>query len=166
MMWLIEIWIQAGLFFYAKTTSFLGKYSKKGVIFKIFPQPSAILVNGIFSLPLDAAKECTPTRYSMVRVVKYWIKLPASVVAALSVNVFKKRLENVWTEVFPHLPHWLNSHLLIPLPPPPSHLHTTNLKLSVLYVTQLPILSLSFRQARCSLLFTIISIIIITWYWW
>ncbi len=40
-----------------------------------------------------------------VRVVKYWNKLPASVVTAPSVNVFKKRLEEVWTEVFPHLPH-------------------------------------------------------------
>ncbi len=40
-----------------------------------------------------------------VRVVKYWNKLPASVVTATSVNVFKKRLEEVWTEVFPHLPH-------------------------------------------------------------
>ncbi len=40
-----------------------------------------------------------------VRVVKYWNKLPASVVTAPSVNVFKKRLEKVWTEAFPHLPH-------------------------------------------------------------
>ncbi len=40
-----------------------------------------------------------------VRVVKYWNKLPASVDTAPSVNVFKKRLEDVWTEVFPHLPH-------------------------------------------------------------
>ncbi len=40
-----------------------------------------------------------------LRVVKYWNKLPASVVAAPSLNVFKKRLEEVWTEVFPHLPH-------------------------------------------------------------
>ncbi len=40
-----------------------------------------------------------------VRVVKYWNKLPASVVTAPSVNVFKKRLEEVWTDVFPHLPH-------------------------------------------------------------
>ncbi len=40
-----------------------------------------------------------------VRVVKYWNKLPASVFTAPSVNVFKKRLEEVWTEVFPHLPH-------------------------------------------------------------
>ncbi len=44
---------------------------------------------------------------------------PASVVTAPSVNVFKKRLEKVWTGIFPHLPHRLNSH---PLPPP--HLHT------------------------------------------
>ncbi len=40
-----------------------------------------------------------------VRVVKYWNKLPASVVTAPSVNIFTKRLEEVWTEVFPHLPH-------------------------------------------------------------
>ncbi len=39
-----------------------------------------------------------------VRVVEYWNKLPASVVTA-PVNVFKKRLEKFWTEVFPHLPH-------------------------------------------------------------
>ncbi len=34
---------------------------------------------------------------------------------------FKKRLEKVWTEVFPHVSHWLNTHLpnlLIPLPSP------------------------------------------------
>ncbi len=37
-----------------------------------------------------------------VRVVKYWNKLPASVVTAPSVNVFKERLEEVWTEVFAH----------------------------------------------------------------
>ncbi len=40
-----------------------------------------------------------------VRVVKYWNKLPASVFTAPSVIFFKKRLEEVWTEVFPHLPH-------------------------------------------------------------
>ncbi len=40
-----------------------------------------------------------------VRAVKYWNKLPASAVTAPSVNVFKKRLEEIWTEVFPHLPH-------------------------------------------------------------
>ncbi len=39
-----------------------------------------------------------------MRVVKCCNKLPASVVTAPSVNVFKKRLENVWTEVFTHLP--------------------------------------------------------------
>ncbi len=36
--------------------------------------------------------------------VKYWNKLPASVVTTPSVNIFKKRLEKVWTEVVPHLP--------------------------------------------------------------
>ncbi len=40
-----------------------------------------------------------------VRVVKYYNKLPASVVTAPSANVFKKRLEKVWKEVFSHLPH-------------------------------------------------------------
>ncbi len=40
-----------------------------------------------------------------VRVVKYWNKLPASVVTAPSVNVFEKGLEKLWTDVFPHLPH-------------------------------------------------------------
>ncbi len=58
-------------------------------------------------------------------IVKYWNKLPASVVTAPSVNVFKKRLEEVWTEVFPHLPHWLNTHPPpFSLPPPtfpPAH---------------------------------------------
>ncbi len=40
-----------------------------------------------------------------VGVVKYWNKLPASVITAPSVSVFTKRLEKVWPEVFPHLPH-------------------------------------------------------------
>ncbi len=35
-----------------------------------------------------------------VRVVKYWNKLPASVVTAPYDNVFKKRLAKVWTEVY------------------------------------------------------------------
>ncbi len=60
-----------------------------------------------------------------VRVVIYWNRLSASVVTAPSVNVFKKRLEKVWTEVFPHLPHWLNTQPLplSPTPPPfpPAH---------------------------------------------
>ncbi len=34
----------------------------------------------------------------------HWNKLPASVVTAPSGNIFKTRLEEVWTEVFPHLP--------------------------------------------------------------
>ncbi len=44
-----------------------------------------------------------------VRVVKHRKKLPPCVVTTPSVNVFKKRLEEVWTEVFPYLPHWLNT---------------------------------------------------------
>ncbi len=56
-----------------------------------------------------------------VRVVKYWNKLPASVVTARSVNVFKKRLEKVWTEVLPHLPPWLNTHHTPPSFPPAHH---------------------------------------------
>ncbi len=43
-------------------------------------------------------------RRKRVRVVKYYNKLPASVITAPSANVFKKRLEKVWTEVLPHLP--------------------------------------------------------------
>ncbi len=57
-----------------------------------------------------------------VRVVKYWNKPLASVVKTASVNVVKKRLEKFWTEVYYHLPHWLNTHLPISLPTP-SHLH-------------------------------------------
>ncbi len=56
-----------------------------------------------------------------VRVVKYCNKLPASVATAPSVNVFKKRLENVWTEVFTHLPiGWtLTNNPHSPNSPPP-----------------------------------------------
>ncbi len=57
------------------------------------------------------------------RVVKYWYKFPASVVTAPSVNVFKKGLEKVWTEVFP-IPSkdWtLISQLPCSLPIPPAH---------------------------------------------
>ncbi len=57
-----------------------------------------------------------------VRLVKYWNEVPAP-----SVNVFKKRREKVWTEVFPHLPHRLNAHFLIVLPLLlQSHLRTTH----------------------------------------
>ncbi len=56
-----------------------------------------------------------------VRVVKYWNKLPGSVVTAPSVNVFKKGLAKVWTEIFPHLLHWLNTpHTALSLNPPPT----------------------------------------------
>ncbi len=46
----------------------------------------------------------------LVKVVKYWHELPASVVTAPSVNIFKKSLEKVWKEMFPDLPHWLKPH--------------------------------------------------------
>ncbi len=75
-----------------------------------------------------------------VRVVKYWNELPASVVTASSVNVFKKRLEEVWTKVFPHLPHWLNTHpppFLLPPPtctPPINSYHLYMLPNSLLYI--------------------------------
>ncbi len=67
-----------------------------------------------FSLPLAAVLECAPRRYeppTKERVVTYWNKLPTSVVTAASVKTCKKRLQKVWTEGFPHLPHWLSSHL-------------------------------------------------------
>ncbi len=35
--------------------------------------------------------------------VKHWNKLPASAVTAPSVNIVKKRLRKVYSEVFPHL---------------------------------------------------------------
>ncbi len=41
-----------------------------------------------------------------------------------SVNIFKKTLDNVWTEVLSNLPYWLNTHLpncLTPPPPTPAH---------------------------------------------
>ncbi len=56
------------------------------------------------SLPLDAALQGIPKMYFKVRVsvrvVKHWHKLPASVVTALSVNVFKEKLEKDWAEVY------------------------------------------------------------------
>ncbi len=47
--------------------------------------------------------------------------LQASVVEACSVNIFKKRLEKVWTEVFPHLP----AYKCLPNHEPPINLHFT-----------------------------------------
>ncbi len=40
-----------------------------------------------------------------VRVAKPWNRLLASVVTAPPANILKKRLEKVYTEAFPHLPH-------------------------------------------------------------
>ncbi len=72
-----------------------------------------------------------------VRVVKYWNKLLVSVVSAPSVNNFKKRLETVWTKVFPHPPHRLNTHLPISLLPPPIPLahHRLTIIISICYPT-------------------------------
>ncbi len=59
-----------------------------------------------------------------VRVVKYWNKPPASVVKAPSVNIFKKRLEKMWTEVFPlSTPLTEISSPQFPSPPPRTARH-------------------------------------------
>ncbi len=64
---------------------------------------------GLRGPPLKALLGASHRRRSgssfSVRVVKYWNELPASVVTASSVKVFKKRLEEVWAEIFPHLLH-------------------------------------------------------------
>ncbi len=57
--------------------------------------------------------------FSLV-VVKFGNQLPASVVTAPSVNIFKKRLEQVWAELFPHIPHWLNTNHPNPQPERPT----------------------------------------------
>ncbi len=54
-----------------------------------------------FKVLQDASHRQRRASASSVRVVKCWNKLPASVVTAPSVNVFKRRLKEVWTEVFP-----------------------------------------------------------------
>ncbi len=99
--------------------------------------------------PKRAPLQGTPRRGSAfsVGVVKYWNKLQASVVTVPSVEVFKKRLEKVWTEVFPYLSHWLNTHLPISLPPPPippAHLPLTVI-ISVCYPNSLLYLCGFFR---------------------
>ncbi len=71
-----------------------------------------------FKVPQGASHRQRRGSVFSVRVVKYWNKLPDSVVTAPSVNVFKKRLEEVWTEVFPHFPHSLKTHPPFILPPP------------------------------------------------
>ncbi len=86
------------------------------------------------------------------RVVKYWNKLPASVVTAASVIFFQDTVgESLDRSLSP------SQHRPFPYPQPPSHLHTTHSKLSSLYVTQLPALYMWFLQAHCGLLFTIIN---------
>ncbi len=39
-----------------------------------------------------------------VRVVKYWNRLPAHLVLAPSVSIFKKQLDRHWFEIFPAAP--------------------------------------------------------------
>ncbi len=68
-----------------------------------------------YKVPQGASQRRRRGSAFLARVVKYWNKLPASVVTATSVNVFKKRVEQVRTEIFSHLPHWLNAHLPISL---------------------------------------------------
>ncbi len=64
---------------------------------------------GLRGKPYKALQSASPLRRRgsafSVRAVKHWNKVPASVVTASSINVFKKRLEKVWTEVFSYLPH-------------------------------------------------------------
>ncbi len=71
-----------------------------------------------------------------VRVVKYWNKLPASVVTAPSVNVFKKRLEKVGLDISlsPYHPLTEHSSLNYPTPPPipPAH-HLLTVIISICY---------------------------------
>ncbi len=120
---------------------------------KLFPPPPSTR-RGLRGHPIQGTPRCEPPPEE--RVVKYWTKLPASVVTAPSVKRFKKRLEKVWADVFPHLPHWLKSHLPNPLTAP--QLHATHLQFPHRYVTQIPVLSMWFLQAGCGLLFTIINL--------
>ncbi len=106
--------------------------------FKIFKSLLDIDLNLVFLPPARRGHRRRRWSAFSVRVVKYWNKLPASVVTAPSVNVFKKRLEEVWTEAFPHLPQWLNTHptpFLLPLLLfPPAH-HPWAVIISLCYPT-------------------------------
>ncbi len=91
--------------------------------------------------PLQGTPRCEPRRRRglafSVRVMKHWSKLPASAVTAHSVNVFKKRLEKVWTEVLPHPSHWLITQPPPPLPTCASHIGSYHLYMfisSLLYI--------------------------------
>ncbi len=71
-----------------------------------------------------------------MRALKYWNTLPAAVVTSPSVNVFKKSLEKVWTELFPHIPHRLNAHLSFcqfPVPSIPPAYHPFTVIISICY---------------------------------
>ncbi len=89
-----------------------------------------------------------------VRVVKYWNKLSASVTEPF-INIFKKKLKKCRHRSFPVDPiAWtLTSSILLPFPPA----IVLPIKRHQFCVTQLPVLTMWFLQARCGLLFTIID---------
>ncbi len=122
-----------------------------------------------FSLPLDAALEDTPTKYSKVRATAegegqhfrwgLWntgisSRLPS---LQLLLSMFsRKGLRKFGQKSFPMSP--IDWTLISPFPySPPSHTHTTHLRLSSQYVTQLPALYTWFLQAHRGLLLTIIN---------
>ncbi len=96
--------------------------------FKIFKGLLDIDPNLLFRPPARRGKAGTPSRFPKVRAASegegrhfrwgLWnigISCQPPSLQLPLLNVFKKRLEEVWTEVFPHLPHWLNTQ-----PPPPT----------------------------------------------
>ncbi len=68
-----------------------------------------------------------------VRVVKYWNNPPASIVTAPFVTIFKKRLEKVWTEALPYLPHRLKIHHHNSLTLPPTARHSRTVPTFICY---------------------------------
>ncbi len=52
------------------------------------------------------------SRVFSVRVVKYWNRLPAHLVLAPSVSIFKKQLDRHWFEIFPAAPVYFSPHSL------------------------------------------------------
>ncbi len=86
-----------------------------------FSRALCILIRTCFScLPLDAANKGTSTRYSKVRATaegegRYYQRITGIISRLPSLQVLLSMLENVWTEVFHHLPRGLNTHLPTPL---------------------------------------------------